>query len=357
MELGKFKRSSKVKKGGPMIRIAQIGCGYWGPNLLRNFVNLSNVEISCVAEISQERRNYIKEKYPNLYVVSDYNNIFSNRTDAVVIATPAESHYQLAKKMLSNGMHCLVEKPLALKASEAEELINLAKENNRVLMVGHTFLFNAAVRRLREEVKRGTLGRIYYIYSQRLNLGRVRTDVNVMWNLAPHDISILLYVLNEDPVWVRAYGEKYIQENIEDVVFLTIGFESGVVANIHVSWLDPNKVRRMTFVGSKKMIVYDDVEKNKIQIFDKGIDKKSMNKTLGEFDTFGKFQLIKRAGSVVCPSIDFVEPLAVEAEHFVECIENKQKPISDGYHGFVVTKILETAMQSIKNEGDRIELS
>ncbi|MGB2843809.1 MAG: Gfo/Idh/MocA family oxidoreductase [Candidatus Aminicenantaceae bacterium] len=339
-----------------MIKIAQIGCGYWGPNLLRNFISLSNVEISCVAEMSKERRNYLKEKYPNLNVVSDYNQIFSNPTDAVVIATPAESHYQLAKEMLSNGKHCLVEKPLALKASEAKELIELAKEKDRVLMVGHTFLFNAAVRRLKEEVKKGTLGRMYYVYSQRLNLGRVRTDVNVMWNLAPHDISILLYVLNENPVWISAYGERYIQDNIEDVVFLTVGFESGVIANIHVSWLDPNKVRRMTFVGSKKMIVYDDVEKDKIQIFDKGIDKKSMDKTLGEFDSFGEFQLIKRAGNVVSPSIDFDEPLAVEAEHFVECIKNKKKPISDGYNGLMVTKILETATKSINKEGKRIEL-
>lgn len=339
-----------------MIKIAQIGCGYWGPNLLRNFISLSNVEISCVAEMSKERRNYLEGKYPNLYVVSDYNQIFSNPTDAVVIATPAESHYQLAKEMLSHGKHCLVEKPLALKASEAKELIELAKEKDRVLMVGHTFLFNAAVRRLKEEVKKGTLGRMYYVYSQRLNLGRVRTDVNVMWNLAPHDISILLYVLNENPVWISAYGERYIQDNIEDVVFLTVGFESGVIANIHVSWLDPNKVRRMTFVGSKKMIVYDDVEKDKIQIFDKGIDKKSMDKTLGEFDSFGEFQLIKRAGNVVSPSIDFDEPLAVEAEHFVECIKNKKKPISDGYNGLMVTKILETATKSINKEGKRIEL-
>ena len=339
-----------------MIKIAQIGCGYWGPNLLRNFMRLSNVEISCVAEISKERRNYLEEKYPNLYVVSDYSQIFSNPTDAVVIATPAESHYQLAKEILSNGKHCLVEKPLALKASEAKELIELAKEKDRVLMVGHTFLFNAAVRRLKEEVIKGTLGRIYYVYSQRLNLGRVRTDVNAMWNLAPHDISILLYVLNENPVWISAYGERYIQDNIEDVVFLTVGFESGVIANIHVSWLDPNKVRRMTFVGSKKMIVYDDVEKDKIQIFDKGIDKKSMDKTLGKFDSFGEFQLIKRAGNVFSPSLDFDEPLAVEAEHFVECIKNKKKPISDGYNGLMVTKILETATKSINKEGKRIEL-
>ena len=339
-----------------MIKIAQIGCGYWGPNLLRNFIRLSNVEISCVAEMSKERRNYLEKKYPNLYVVSDYNQIFSNPTDAVVIATPAESHYQLAKEILSNGKHCLVEKPLALKESEAKELIELAKEKDRVLMVGHTFLFNAAVRRLKEEVKKGTLGRMYYVYSQRLNLGRVRTDVNAMWNLAPHDISILLYVLNENPVWISAYGERYIQDNIEDVVFLTVGFESGVIANIHVSWLDPNKVRRMTFVGNKKMIVYDDVEKDKIQIFDKGIDKKSMQKTLGEFDSFGKFQLIQRAGNVVFPSIDFIEPLEVEAKHFVECIENSQKPISDGYSGLMVTKILETAMKSIEKGGIRIEL-
>ena len=339
-----------------MVKIAQIGCGYWGINLLRNFLKLSNVEITCVAEVSEKRRKYINEKYKNVHVVSDYNEIFSNQTDAVIIATPAESHYRLTKKVLLSGLHCFVEKPFALKSSEAIEMINLAEENNKILMVGHTFLYNAAVRKLRDEVKRGTLGKIYYIYSQRLNLGRVRTDVNVMWNLAPHDISILLFLLKEYPVWVNAYGQKYLQEDIEDVAFLSIGFESGIIANIHVSWLDPNKVRRMTFVGSKKMIMYDDVGKNKIQIFDKGIDKKSMNKSLGDFYTFGEFQLIQRAGNVFYPSIDFIEPLAVEAEHFVECIEKNNKPISDGYNGYMVTKILETATKSIENKGKRIEL-
>lgn len=338
-----------------MIRIAQIGCGYWGPNLLRNFIGLSNVEVTCVAELSKERKKYLQEKYPNLSVVSDYKKIFSNQIDAVVIATPAESHYRLVKEMIKNGLHCLVEKPLALKTQEAKELVNLAYTNRKILMVGHTFLYNAAVRKLKEEIQKGTLGQIYYIYSQRLNLGRVRTDVNVMWNLAPHDISILLFILDEKPKWISVYGERYIQENIEDVVFMNIGFESGIIANIHVSWLDPNKIRKMTLVGSKKMIVYDDVEKDKIQIFDKGIDKKTMNRTLGEFDSFGKFQLIKRAGNVVYPSINFVEPLAVEAEHFVECIDKNRRPISDAESGLMVTRILETATESIKKKGKRIE--
>lgn len=338
-----------------MINIAQVGCGYWGPNLLRNFVQSNNCDVKIVADISDERLSYVNRVYPHIKITKRYEDILEdNSIDAVVLATPASSHYEISEKIIKKGKHVLVEKPLALKTSEVRNLIKLAEKYKRILMVGHTFEYNTAVHALRAYIKTDELGKVYYIYSQRLNLGKVRDDVNAMWNLALHDISILLYVLDSEPVSVSAKGVSYIQRNIEDVVFITILFENDIVAHIHVSWLDPNKVRKMTFVGSKKMIVYDDISDYKIRIFDKGIDKKNIYDSLGEFDDFGKFQLIHRAGDIFIPKIKFEEPLKVECEHFISCILNGEKPISDGYDGLRVVNLLESASKSLDENGKEI---
>ena len=341
-----------------MIRLAQIGCGYWGPNLLRNFHRIDGVEVSYVVEIDPDRIQYVMANYNDIEIVDDYQFVLENGgIDAVVIATPAHLHYQQARDALLAGKHCFIEKPLALNTSEAEELLSIARENHRILMVGYIFLFNAAVRRLKAEIDKGTLGEIYYVYSQRLNLGLIRNDINAMWNFAPHDVSILLYLLDSPPQWVSATGACYVQETIEDVVFMTIGFKNGVIANIHISWLDPNKVRRMTVVGTKQMIVYDDTDDNKIQIYDKGIERIETGGSLGSYDNFGKFQLIHRAGDLLIPKIDFVEPLHTETLHFIECISNKKVPLSDGVQGLMVTKVLEAGMKSLQKKGQRIELN
>jgi predicted dehydrogenase len=216
-------------------------------------------------------------------------------------------------------------------------------------MVGHTFLYNGAVRWLKDYLASGQLGDILYIYAQRLNLGRVRQDVSALWNFAPHDISIILYLLGSRPQRVNAKGLTYLQDGIPDVVFMTLDFENGIGAHIHISWLDPNKVRRMTVVGSEKMVVYDDVESNKIQIFDKGVDK--VNRKLREFDGFGEFQLMLRSGDLHIPALKLKEPLSQEAAHFIECIEKGQKPVSDGWDGYAVVKIMEAADQSICQDG------
>lgn len=340
-----------------MLNIAQIGCGKWGPNLLRNFYRLENTCIKYVAEKSLSRRQYIQSNYKDIEVIENYEVILNDKSiDAVLIATHAAHHYEAAKAVLEADKHCFVEKPLAMRTCEAEELVALSEKNGKVLMVGHTFLYNSAVNKLKELIDSSTLGEIYYIYSQRLNLGHIRTDINAMWNFAPHDVSICLFLLNDKPQWVSAIGASYIQTSIEDVIFLTMGFKNGVIVNIHISWLDPNKVRKMTVVGSRKMVVYDDVSDSKIQIFDKRIDKMDNSKFIENYDDFGKFQLIHRAGDLLIPKIDFVEPLSVEAKHFVECILHNKKPISDGQNGLMVTKILEAGMRSLSKNGERIEV-
>ena len=340
-----------------MIKLAQIGVGYWGPNLLRNFYIIDDVMVKKVVDLDSSRLEYIKKNYEPIAVGTDIKGVLDDKDiDAVIIATPAGLHYGMVKEVLLSGKHCFVEKPLALKSSEAEELIKIAKENDLILMIGHVFLYNAAVNYLKERIGKGELGKIYYMYTQRLNLGRIRSDVNVLWNLAPHDISIILYLMEKIPVSVSASGMSYIQSNIEDVVFMNMKFDDGTIVHSHVSWLDPKKVRTVTIIGSKKMVIYDDISDNKIKIFDKGIDINSKNNSLGEFDNFGKFQLIKRAGDIYIPKIDFTEPLKAEASHFIDCINKKKNPVSDGLNGLIVTRIIEAALESLENQSREIEL-
>ena len=340
-----------------MINIGQVGIGYWGPNLLRNFYLLEDVTVKKVIDKNQDRKQYIKQNYKSIDAGNDIEELLRDEEiDAVIISSPAELHYKMAKEVLLSNKHCFVEKPLSLKAAEAEELIKIAQGKKLVLMVGHVFLYNAAVNDLKKRVSNNELGKIYYIYSQRLNLGRVRTNVNALWNLVPHDISIALHLLDKMPVLVSASGMSYIQKDIEDVVFMNMKFEDGTIAHFHVSWLDPNKTRKMTIIGSKKMIIYDDTSDYKIQIFDKGIDKSSKNQYMGDFDSFAKFQLIKRAGDIVIPKIDFTEPLKSECQHFIDCIKNGKKPISDGENGLKVTRIIEAAMESLRNKSMEVEI-
>ncbi|MCJ7471598.1 MAG: Gfo/Idh/MocA family oxidoreductase [Actinobacteria bacterium] len=340
-----------------MIKLAQIGVGYWGPNLLRNFYIIDDVMVKKVVDLDSSRLEYIKKNYEPIAVGTDIKGVLDDKDiDAVIIATPAGLHYGMVKEVLLSGKHCFVEKPLALKSSEAEELIKIARENDLILMIGHVFLYNAAVNYLKEFIGKGELGKIYYMYTQRLNLGRIRSDVNVLWNLAPHDISIILYLMEKIPVSVSASGMSYIQSNIEDVVFMNMKFDDGTIVHSHVSWLDPKKVRTVTIIGSKKMVIYDDISDNKIKIFDKGIDINSKNNSLGEFDNFGKFQLIKRAGDIYIPKIDFTEPLKAEASHFIDCINKKKNPVSDGLNGLIVTRIIEAALKSLEIQSREIEL-
>ena len=336
-----------------LLNVAVVGMGHWGPNLARNFAQLPDVNLHTICDLRPQPLEQVRRQNPAAQTTENFLDLLEDSAiDAIAIATPAESHYRLAKQSLEAGKHVLVEKPLALTSGQCRELINVADQENRVLMVGHTFLYNAAVRKLKECISNGDVGEIYYIYSSRLSLGRIRQDVNAMWNFAPHDISILMYLLDQEPRQVAAKGYYYIQPGIPDVVFMTLDFPDGVGASIHISWLDPQKVRRMTVVGNKRMVIYDDVSTEaKIQIYDKGVTRKPNDFSLGDFETFGEFQLLLRAGDIHIPHIDFIEPLKVECSHFVECIETGRQPLTDGEAGLQVVCVLEAAQRSLDRGG------
>lgn len=340
-----------------MRKVAQIGCGYWGPNLLRNLVFQSACTVKRVIETDPERVAYVRSNYPDIEVSSRLDDVWRDTdVDAVIVATPAATHKDIVLQALEAGMHVLVEKPLALNVPDAELLCRVALEKDRVLMAGHTFLFNAAIDYLVDALKWRKLGTLFYIYAQRLNLGRVRADVNAWWNLAPHDVSILLHLLGgELPKSVSAVGMEYVQPGVEDVVFATLTWSNKVVANVHVSWLDPKKVRQMTLVGSQKMAVFDDVADNKITFFDHGVDRIPQKGEM-EFDDKTFFQLKHRKGDVVSPFIDMKEPLKVEIEHFLHCIETGAKPLTGAEHALSVVKVMSAVEQSYKNGGATVEV-
>ena len=339
------------------ITIGQIGCGYWGPNVLRNFSAQPGCWVKYVAEVNPERQTYVRANFPRSEVVSELDALLNDaEVDAVIVATPAASHHALAKQALESGKHVFVEKPLATSTEQADELVSLAAKAGKTLMVGHTFLYNAAVRYAKKLLADESLGQLYYIYSQRLNLGQVRSDVNAWWNLAPHDVSIMMYLMNDElPVSVSAVGVSYIQPGIEDVVFATLKWASGVTGHIHVSWLDPDKIRKMTLVGSRKMVVYDDVSDDKIKIYDKGVDRVPKIGERMDYDQSGDYQLIHRTGDILLPRISFQEPLKTESAHFLECLRTGQQPLTGPQHARDVVAVLE-ATQTALRSGRAVEL-
>src|ERR1700731_2359978 len=325
--------------------LAQIGCGYWGPNLLRNFSSLPNCRVKYVVDASSDRRAFVETNFPRTEAVDSFAPVLSDsEITGTIIATPARTHFQLAKEALLAGKHVFVEKPLATKVSEVDELAKLAADRNLVVMVGHTFIYNTAVRYVKKLLDDGELGEIRYIYSQRLNLGRIRNDIDALWNFAPHDISIIQYWLGDPaPLSIHRLGMDFIQKGVDDVVFLSLVYPQKIIANIHVSWLDPQKVRKMIVVGSRKMVVYDDIADDKIAIYDKGIDKKAILGQNMDFDHPRPEQFSYRSGDIVLPNISFTEPLRSEAEHFVGCIRSGKQPITGTLHARNVVSILEQA--------------
>ncbi|MDQ3928372.1 MAG: Gfo/Idh/MocA family oxidoreductase [Chloroflexota bacterium] len=342
----KFSAHYSIGEAKEMISVGVIGAGYWGPKHIRNFSELPQARMAMVADLDQGRLAAIQAQYPGIRTTTNYQEmLLSPDIEAIVVATPVSTHARFVREALFAGKHVLVEKPIARTSAEAEELIGLAEAGKRVLMVGHTFLYNPAVRALRELVQSGELGEIYYIHSQRLNLGLFQRDINVIWDLAPHDVSILMYVLGMDPTAASARGSAHVRPGIEDVAYLHLEFPGHVRAEIHLSWLDPNKVRRITVVGSKKMAVYDDVETlEKIRVYNKGVDAPPHT------DTFGEFQLSYRYGDIMIPHLPSTEPLRLECGHFLECIQTGATPLSDGRQGLTVVRVLEAAQASL---GDR----
>jgi predicted dehydrogenase len=324
------------------MKVAQIGVGYWGPNLLRNLVANKNCEVKTVVDYSEGRREFVNDLYPSINTTDQINEVLNdNQIDAVIIATPVATHFELSMKALEAGKHVLVEKPMATTVEDVKKMGKMAKEKNLIAMVGHTFLFNSAVRYVKNLIDNDVLGDIRYIYSQRLNLGRIRNDVDALWNLAPHDISIIQYWLNDpEPVNIKRNGMDFVQKGIDDIVFMNIEYPNNIMANIHVSWLDPHKIRRMTVVGSKKMVVYDDIAENKITIYDKGIDRLAVLGENMDFDNPNSFYFNHRSGDILIPKIKWVEPLQREIEHFMSCIQDGNQCLTDSTHAEKVISIL-----------------
>lgn len=337
-----------------MTGVGVLGAGYWGPNLIRNFAELGALVAIC--DKDPKRRAKAAASFPAAAAYESYAEMLADpKVEAVAVATPVALHFEHARLALEAGKHVFVEKPLATSSKECLELIRLAESKRRVLMVGHTFLYNGAVRRVAEMLRAGEMGDLLYLYSQRLNLGIVRQDINVMWNLAPHDIAVANHLVGKDPSRVSARGFTYLQHGLPDVAFLTIEYPGGVACNIHVSWLDPQKVRRITFVGSKKMVVYDDVSADaKLLVYDKGVDKVPPQPATSP--GYADFHLQVRSGDLLVPRVEFPEPLRVECNHFLECVRDGRAPLSDGWDGLRVVSILEAADRSIQLAGAPIDI-
>jgi len=336
---------------GP-VTIGVAGIGGWGKNLARNFDELPESELRYVCDLDPARLAQAKRQHPAAQATPEFARLLDDPgLEAVVIATVGSTHHTLCKAALEADKDVFVEKPFALCSSDAEELVRIARERNRVLMVGHLLEYHPVVERLRLMIERNELGRMYYIYSQRLNLGTVRNDENALWNFAPHDVSSIMYMLGRRPTDVSARGQSYLQRGIEDVVFMTLCFGDEAMANVHVSWLDPHKTRRITLVGSQKMAVFDDGEATeKLRIYDKGAHINT------DYNSFAEYVGL-RFGDITLPYIKSAEPLRVECLHFLDCVRRRLRPRSDGADGLAVVRVLEAAEQSLRRRGEPVHLS
>lgn len=330
-----------------MLKIGIIGTGYWGKHHLRVLSNL-NCELVGIADIDLAKEVLAREYKIRFF--TDYKKLLK-KVDAVSIVTPPSTHFKIARKALLQGKHVLVEKPFVTTKKEAETLVEIAKDKKKILMIGHIYLYHPAIVELKKIVENGELGNIYYIIASRLNLGIVRSDVNSLWNFAPHDISIILYLLGKLPTEVSCVGQSYIQKDIEDIAFLTFKFPDNILAHVVLSWLHPAKVRELTVVGSKKMAVFDDIDTSSpVKIYDKGVEIEKLEKEK-EWKSFGEFKMKLRFGDLITPSVEVKEPLEAELEHFIECIKSNVPAISNGEKGINELAILEAATKSLKKGG------
>ena len=345
-------RSASSDKNHGCITVGVIGCGYWGPNLVRNFSKLPDCHLKSICDTSRDRRTHMESLYPGINTVSDANQIINDpEIDAVVIAVPVHLHYLFAHASLRAGKHVLVEKPMASSSAECGELIRMAEDKRLTLMVGHTFIYSESVLKISQIVKSGGIGDVLYINSQRLNLGLFQKKINVAWDLAPHDLSIILHILGEFPASVNCQGNAHITPGVEDVTNISLSFRSGRFATIQSSWIEPRKVRQMTIVGTKGMIVFDDVQPNeKIRIYDVRITAPP------HYDTFGEFQYSYHYGDSSIPHLKHTEPLKIQCQHFLDCINKKESPVTDGSSGLDVVQILEASSISLEKGGSSVDL-
>lgn len=334
------------------IGIAVIGYGYWGPNLIRNFYEVGGFGPIVCCDIDEQRLARAKSRNPTIQTTKEYHEVLRNPTiDAVALATPVGTHYELARAALNAGKHVLIEKPMCMNAAQAEELVSLANKQGVVLMVDHVFVYNPAVEKMKEIVASGKLGKLFYIDSVRINLGLFQHDVNVVWDLAPHDLSIVDYLIGKLPKSVAAFGSVHANHEIEDVAYLNIDFGDGLVANFHVNWLSPVKVRHMIIGGSQRSLIYNDLDSSeKVKVYDRGID------VANSTEERRAVLISYRSGDVWSPKLSSEEPLARMAMHFLDCIRNGTTPLTDGQAGLRVVQVLEAAQRSIKAQGGRVVL-
>jgi predicted dehydrogenase len=345
--------AKEPRTSGP-VRIGVLGCGYWGPNLIRNFAKLRVCEILAVADVDPRRLEPVQWAYPKIKTLSSPEALlYEDAIEAVVIVTPVSTHYALAKTALENDKHVLLEKPLAASVKQAEELVQLAEERGKILMVDHTFVYTGAVRKIRQLIDTGEFGEIYYYDSVRVNLGLFQRESNVLWDLGPHDFSIMDYLIDEQPTGISAIGAKPVRRGDwahESVVYVAIHFKSGLLAHFHLNWLSPVKVRRTLIGGSKKMIVYDHLDPdNQLKVFDKGVEvslAEDLSKVLVQY----------RTGDMWAPKVDQTEALEIVCKHFIDCVQTGGKPITNGQVGLQIVRLLEAAQESMARHGEVIEL-
>ncbi len=343
-------RRTTETRSAPPVRLAVIGCGDWGKNLVREFYQSTDAELVYCCDTQQDRLAGLQRAFPKIQPVTSLEPVWADASiEAVVVATPAATHATIVQQALESGKHVFVEKPIALSPSDAQRCIELAQAQGRQLMVGHLLRYHPAFHALKRLVDSGELGTVHYIYTQRLNLGRIRKDENAMWSLAPHDISMILELFGDSPTSVAAHGASYVQEAVEDVVFMTLQFPDRRIAHIHLSWLDPHKTRKITVVGSRKMVTFDDMEPTeKLRIYDKG--------AMRDYDSYGDWWITLRSGDIQIPRIDLTEPLKLECHHFLECVRRHQAPLSDGEDGLQVVRVLAAGQRSLEQGGAWIAL-
>lgn len=337
---------------GPL-SVGVVGCGYWGPNLVRNFRKIPNCSVKAICDLNHERLAHLQSLYPEVQTLTDFDRfLWETSPDAVAIATPVNQHYVLAKACLLAGKHTFIEKPMASSSAECEELIEIARQKGLILMVGHTYLYSSPVKKIVDLVESGDIGEIRYMNCRRLNLGLFQKDINVAWDLAPHDISIILHVFGERPLSVNCSGNAHVTTGIEDVTNMSLSFNKKRFATIQSSWLEPRKVREMTIVGTRRMIVYDDLETlEKIRVYDVRVERPP------HYDSFAEFQYSYHYGDSYIPHLHQEEPLRTLAQHFVTCIATGTKPATSGEEGLELVKILEASSASLRASGAPISLS
>lgn len=338
------------------IGVAIIGCGYWGVNYVRVMNELPGSRVVVLCDQRMDRLQEIGRRFPGAILTTDISEALqTDGVDAVIVCTEANSHYDIVLGCLTAGKHVLVEKPITTKPDDAEGLINLAQAEGLTLMVGHTFLYNPGVRKVKDYIQQGDLGRVYYLYSRRTNLGPIRHDVNALWDLAPHDVSIFNYLLDSTPDWVSAVGAKVLRNSREDVGFVSLRYPNGIVGNIHVSWADPNKVREVVVVGSNSRVVFSDVNvAEQVRVFKKGVEPVE---TQSEASSYGEYQLQMRDGDIVSPRIEASEPLKNQCNHFLECIATGGQPLTDGRGGQAVVRVIEAIDRSLERNGAPVEVA